>query len=185
MCKVIMFGGKSRSGKDTAVNFLNRYGYSRVAFADKIKDISIDLYGLSKDQVYTNLKDVVDDRYSISPRHILQETGESQRGIYEDIWARYTFEGTIKDKYLKGIRQFCISDWRYKSEAIYAKNWAEKTGNEVVLVKIERPGIEALTNPSHKSEIDLDDYLDYDYKIINNSTLEDFLEQVKEIVNVV
>ncbi len=51
---VIALMGKLRSGKDTAGQMLiDMGGGARVAFADKLKEICGELYGLSWDQMYT------------------------------------------------------------------------------------------------------------------------------------
>ena len=54
--KLIALLGKSRSGKDTVGQMLvdaNSKGVT-IAFADKLKEVAMDLYGLSRDDVYTD-----------------------------------------------------------------------------------------------------------------------------------
>ena len=60
---VIMVGHRSLAGKDTAAGFLKDYGFTRKAFADKLKNSVADLYDFTTEQMYGEFKDVVDLRY--------------------------------------------------------------------------------------------------------------------------
>lgn len=191
MGKIILFGGKSRIGKETAVNFAKQHGYYRVDFFDQVKNIVAELYNLSNLQINGSLQNKIDPYYGMSPKHILKSTYESQKNINQDIWVSYAFEKTIKYYLNEGIKRFCIPDWNYKFEADYALDWAKRTCNEVILVKIDRPNtdsnivqpnLEDLSNEGHLSEYDLEDFENYDYIIRNDSSIEDFLNKVKTIL---
>ena len=74
-----------------------------------------------------------------------------------------------------------ISDARLKSEVIEPR---QKFKN-VFAVRVVRPNFEnGLTaeQQQHITEIDLDDYKEYDYYIVNDKTLEDLKIKVNNIV---
>lgn len=81
------------------------------------------------------------------------------RGVDEEIWVNYLLDE------LKEINQdtiYVITDVRYANE----KTVIEKLGGKTVkILRMDKPDIEAGEN--HKSEIDLDDVTDWDFKVIN------------------
>ena len=111
--KVILLGHKARSGKDLLAEHLPIY--TRLAFADKLKDVVQDLYGFTHEQMYGAEKDIMDRRYPntrdpekvwkgfeegrhepnleyrpyLTPRRILQLFGQDQRSLCPDIWPNY------------------------------------------------------------------------------------------------
>jgi hypothetical protein len=118
---ILMLGHRSLTGKDTSAEYLKRFGWQRMAFADKLKSTVADLYNFTHDQMHGDLKDIEDSRYkntldepykfgyddttgevltwvpndnykpAFTPRRILQLFGQQQRLIYPDIWAQYIF----------------------------------------------------------------------------------------------
>ena len=74
-----------------------------------------------------------------------------------------------------------ISDARLKSEVIKPK----EVFNNVITVRITRPDFDnglSLEQQNHITEIDLDDYSEYNYKLINDKTLFELKEKIKNIV---
>jgi hypothetical protein len=87
--RVVGLGYKAQVGKDTAADYLEgRHpgAAKKVAFADKLKKITMDLFGLSHEQCYGSkeVKETIDPRYGKSPRQIMQEVGDKMRQIYEE-----------------------------------------------------------------------------------------------------
>ncbi len=71
---VVGFTGEKHHGKDTAAKY--KEDALRFAFADPLKEAVMALYDMSYAQVYDEaLKDVIDPRYGVTPRKILQELG--------------------------------------------------------------------------------------------------------------
>jgi len=61
---VVLVSGKSQNGKDEFFKQAGRaLGFTRVAFADKLKSTVQDLYNLSDEQMHGSLKDTPDTRY--------------------------------------------------------------------------------------------------------------------------
>ena len=128
---VILLGHKSMTGKDTFFSFIKDRGFTRVAFADKLKSTVADLYNFSHDQMHGNSKDVMDTRYPnlidpefirvkglfgfsrkvknpdykpfLTPRRILQIFGQQQRALDPNIWANYVFNVEIARLVKEGI----------------------------------------------------------------------------------
>lgn len=136
--QLIGFTGKKRSGKDTAAAALVEQGWHRIAFADKLKQVAMDLWGLTWDQVYgeEEHKEAVDPRWGKSPRQILQALGtEVGRNVHPETWTRYLFEQIDKanrgeaillpDFQAKEFRRvhcpnqkWVVPDVRFESEAL-------------------------------------------------------------------
>ena len=76
MAKIIGFLGNKGSGKDTAGNYLvKHHNYKRYAFADPIKEIARHLFNLDDTQLYGDKKDMIDERWNLTPRTIFQRLG--------------------------------------------------------------------------------------------------------------
>lgn len=92
--------GRKRHGKDTAGRILQEeLGFQLTAFADAVKRVAMDVYGLSWDQCYGDgpEKEAIDPRWGLSPRVIMQRIGtEIGRNIHQDTWVRHTLDN-IKD----------------------------------------------------------------------------------------
>ena len=81
--KIIGIVGKKGSGKDTAGEYLiEKYGYVRFAFGDKVKEVAKALFNFSDEQLYGKLKDSIDERYNLKPRQVFQRLG-TEFGQYD------------------------------------------------------------------------------------------------------
>jgi energy-coupling factor transporter ATP-binding protein EcfA2 len=79
---IIGFTGKIGSGKSTAANLLyqawpteENKAVKIYAFAQPLKDAMKAAFGFSHEQLHGKEKEVVDPRYGVTPRHILQRVG--------------------------------------------------------------------------------------------------------------
>ena len=143
---IILFGGRFTAGKTTAcryfVNNPEKFGdFKEVNFADKLKDVAIDLFGMSPTK-----KD----------RTLLQKLGtEALRSIDEDVWAKYIFNRTIHKleeefenlpDYTKKHSEylnFVIGDGRYENGLSYGT----KAGSFNVFIDVK----EAIRMERYKS----------------------------------
>ena len=112
----------------------------------------------------------------LTPRRILQLYGQYCRSLYKDVWASYIFTNTIPKIQAEGHDKIMITDFRFKNEATVAQRWAEETGNNLLIYKVNRPGVFAKTAAGDESENDLNDFEGWTGEILNDSTL-DSLEQ--------
>jgi hypothetical protein len=163
---IIGLTGYAQSGKDTFASILvEKYGYSRIAFADKIRDF---LYGINPMVGCSPtgyLQDLVNlvgwDKAKQEPqvRRLLQDLGISARDlISEDIWVTAALSSVSKDQ------RVVITDVRFENEAAMIKFMGGQ------LWRIKRSGVGPVND--HVSESEMDGYK-VDQIFVNNGTLEE------------
>lgn len=178
---IVGFGCTAQVGKDTAAEYLEKK-YSgrvkRVAFADKLKKVAIDLFGLSWEQCYGSqqIKETVDSRYGMTPREILQGIGEKMRHVYPDIWVDTVFNTTIPEFVKQGFDCFVISDVRYPNEA----NKIHAAGGAVV--KVIRTGSGVTVGASHSSETAMQEYKEFDFILENNGDFQEYFWKIDRLM---
>jgi hypothetical protein len=166
-------------GKDAVAEILSDYGYTRVAFADKLREalyvlnpvIVFDEYGYE-----LRVQDLVDNlgwddakRQYEEIRRMLQVIGTEvgREMIDQNVWVDAAFKGLDKDK------KYVFTDLRFENEHHAIDS---RLG---MLVKIERPGVGAVND--HKSEKPLPDKW-FDVRLVNDGTLEDLHTKVRDIL---
>ena len=163
---IIGLTGYAQSGKDTLASILvEKYGYSRIAFADKIRDF---LYGINPMVACSPtgyLQDLVNlvgwDKAKQEPqvRRLLQDLGISARDLIdENIWVTAALSSVTKDQ------RVVVTDVRFENEAMMIKLMGGQ------LWRVKRVGVGPVNN--HVSESELDGYK-MDQIFVNNGTLED------------
>lgn len=179
MDKGLLIGliGNKRVGKDTSANILvDKYDFTKLAFADPIKQIISLLFDVD---VSENIDKEVPTEYDVSLREFYQKFGTDL--MHEDIykyfpklekhipkkmfWVLKTFRSIEKYK-KEGKNKFVISDVRFIHEAKYIKE------NGGLLVKITCDNID-IGKDKHISETEINLIPEnmVDYKI-NNKTIE-------------
>jgi hypothetical protein len=164
--EVIGLTGYAQSGKDTVASILvEKYGYRRIAFADKIRDF---LYGVNPMVACSPtgyLQDLVNlvgwDNAKQEPqvRRLLQDLGISARELLdENIWIT-----SALSKVSSGER-VVVTDVRFENEAMMIKHLGGQ------LWRVKRVGFGPVNE--HVSESELDGYK-VDQIFVNNGTLED------------
>jgi hypothetical protein len=112
--------GYKGSGKDTVANILvNRYGYHKLSFASKLKDMVADLYGLDRvmlegvtEQARLEREKPLRKISNKSAREILQLFGtEVCRHIHRNTWVDYLI------RQIKPGQKYVITDCRFINEA--------------------------------------------------------------------
>lgn len=147
---VIGICGRARSGKDTVADELKRWGFQKIAFADKLKSICKDLFDLSGSQLYSNSKEIMDNRWEKSPRMIFQEVGDIMRDVHGAVWISQVVKKVKKEK-----GDFAVTDIRYYNELKAVRDLA---GPEclVRIWNIQRPNApEVHGSNSHISETEM------------------------------
>ncbi len=144
MKKIIGIAGKARSGKDTVANYLwERYGFTRLAFADPVKMAAQIMFGLNNDQTWNPaFKEVEIPFWGMSPRQMFQTLGTDAAHTYfgNDIWIKRLAVslGALPED------DIVIPDVRFESEADFVR------GLGGVILHLERPDAEPVRN--HVSE---------------------------------
>jgi len=199
MSNVILLGvcGRKRHGKDTVGRSLRRqFDMTPIAFADPLKRIAMDIYGLSYDQCYgDDLKEVIDPRWGVTPRHIMQQIGtEMGRTIHPETWVRYclrTIEEAAAGKqpliHIAKMRKFelakedfvnvqrwVVTDVRFPNEAEAIRSKGGK------VIKVVRSEFLKRATDMHASETSIDE-INPDFLVLNDSTIEDLNQKVLDI----
>jgi len=189
--KIIGLTGKKGSGKDTLANYLiKKYNYTRLAFADPLKDSCKIIFGLTNEQVHGNKKEEIDPYWNITPRKILQfvgtelyreKIGELLPNVGKNIWVNVIdrkLQENLENKYV-------ITDIRFQNELDLVKKYNGK------IIKINREKNQKqeyirsanavqqehvpVEYDQHVSENYIDD-LKSDYIIYNNSSIPELYE---------
>jgi len=166
MSRVIGIAGPARSGKDTAADYLieQHPQYHKASFADPIKDMLRVGLGLTDEQLYGDQKEIVDERYGCSPRHIMQTLGTEWGRTYicDDLWVR-TMRARIE------LAPVIIPDIRFENEAAFVREHG---------VLLHVTGRARTIDSGHQSEWLIEPVGD-DIIVTNDSTLEAFHKQLE------
>ena len=110
---LIGLGGHKGSGKDTVAGILvSEMGWTRMAFADLLKQAAAVVFGLTDTQMNGEEKEVVDHYWGMTPRTILQRMGtEAMRGTFgPNVWVN------ALRRQLPTDGKIVITDVRFESE---------------------------------------------------------------------
>jgi hypothetical protein len=171
---IIGLTGYAQSGKDTVAKILvENYGYTRVAFADKIRDFLYEMNpmvdNVAGEPIF--LKERVDrDGWEVAKtnphvRRALQNAGVSARKVFgEEFWIDRSLVSILRNE------NTVITDVRFINEADVVKHQAGQVW------RIKRLGVDAVN--AHVSESQMDGY-PVDQIFTNNSSIEDLELMVK------
>ena len=199
---VIIIGliGQKRVGKDTVANIIKSIhdGFKIFALADPIKDIARIMFNFTENQLYSDEKDIIDEKWNIKPREFFEQFGTEimQYDIYKYLpnlkthiperkfWV-ISLLNKIKhlDSNLESnniSRGIIITDIR----GLHELEEIRKFNPNSVFIKITRPGISKINVNDHITQIESfqipDDQINY--HINNSGTLENLEKQTKEIL---
>ncbi len=170
--KIYFISGKARHGKDTIGNYLKEFyesdGYKVItcSYASYLKDYAMKISNSSFDD-------------NTKPRELLQRLGSLIRvdlGKSNMLIDRLNDDILIYSNFFDAI---IITDVRLKIEI----NGIKDKYPSAVSIHVNRPNFDNGLTASQKmdmTEIDLDDYDDYDYNI-ENTTLDNLKSQVYDI----
>jgi len=174
---IIALAHKAQVGKDTAADYLvKNYGFRKMAFAEPLKEAAKIIYGLTDEQVYGDLKEVVDSFWGETPRYILQTAGTNALRTHhrQDIWVMATKRKLLQDLSANWV----ISDCRFSNEAEMIK----ELGGFVVRIDANFPGRKPIKTGRHSSEIDMLEYNDWDWILENNTTKEEYYKKIDDMM---
>jgi hypothetical protein len=173
---IIGLSGYARSGKDEVAKILvEDYGYKRIAFADKIRELLLETNPQVKDGF--RVESVVgaygwDQAKVLFPeiRRLLQDLGVGARKLFGDTFWVDQVVGQFGHSWWGYNTNVVITDVRFTNEAQAIK------GKGGQIWRINRPGTKAIND--HVSEHDLDGYK-VDKILKNEGTLENLRELVR------
>lgn len=171
---IIALCGRKQHGKNTVGDILTQqYGYKQIALADPVKKIAGEIYNLTTAQLYGDCKEIIDPRWGVTPRHIMQTIGsELGRSIHPDTWIRYLIQDLQRRQ--DTAPGWVVTDVRYPNEAGALQL---QLGAEIW--RVDRSGMPDMD--THSSETSIDAIVP-DCVISNNGTLEELRLQVSDIM---
>lgn len=185
MYNIIAICGAKRSGKDVLAKYLiNLYNYEKLSFAEPLKKAVKELFnfndiqvGIDEENAIGNEKDIIDDRWGITPRKALQYFGTEimqykmnelipniNRGFFADILLSKIVEN----------KNYVISDLRFLHE------YEKIKGLNIVIIKVVRPSHVKIRD-IHISENEYEQ-IPCNIEILNEGTIEDFINNF-ELLN--
>lgn len=182
---IIGFLGKKQSGKDTSADYLiKKYFFKKRSFATGIKKSFIPIFYLNHRQLFGDLKEVVDERWGVTPRQLMQFFGTDLMRkqfhkcvpeIGSNIWLKNVslwYENDKKNK--KREQKVIFADCRFQNEV----DLVVSLGG--IVIKLERDGL--WEKDEHISESGIDKVNGYTHLIKNNGTLEDLYNKLDNIM---
>lgn len=176
---IFIVSGKANSGKDTTCELIDNF--------IKLKNLKVvNLQIASYIKMYAKVISGWSGEEETKPRQLLQDlgTGIIRKKIDNDFFIKRIIDDIKVYSYYFDV--ITISDARLPEEIESIKAAFDK----VYSVRIERPGfINSLSDEqkAHKTEIALDNYSNYDYTIINDSSFEALdikaRKMVEEVLN--
>ena len=175
---IIGIGYQSRVGKTECGNIFREYlddfqiCSNELNFSDGIKRTAADVFGLNAAQLYGDEKDTVDAYWKIAPRMMFQRIGDMMRDLFGyDVWIK-SWSRAVECLDPKLAVVCC--DVRLTGEA---RKIRELGG---FLIKVER-GSTALRS-EHPTEVDLDEWTDWDHTIWNNKAHGKLVTQARSVM---
>jgi hypothetical protein len=173
MHNIIALSGKAYSGKTTAARILaERPGHRIVSFAEPIKRMCAAEfhYLVTMDDLLNNKKKEIDiDGKKMTVRDLLIQFGRMYRSIDPDFWVKKLLHECADD--LRTGRGVIIDDMRYPNEYDILTRMGGR------LIRVNRPGIELIDDPS---ETLLDDRY-FKEILVNDATVSDYERLVRAL----
>lgn len=189
MVHLIGLLGKKGSGKDTLALKLKEQNYLQYAFADPLKKGIQIFFDLTDNQLHDEkLKEIIDDRWGVSPRNLFQIIGteifqhEINNHLDLKISPKYHWTYLFEQWYQKQLIEnpnikVIISDVRFPHEIETIK----KLGGKII--KVTRPEKDNnLDEHSSETFIDQIPNTDIDYLIKNDGTLNDLYTKLNKSI---
>ena len=157
----IAFSGKMQVGKTSSAEYLVRkYGFIKLSFAGKLKEIARDLF---PEQFECGQK----------PRKLLQDLCMKMRKIDQDVWVNYVLRIV---RSLPKESNIVIDDLRFMNEYKALKN----EGFFIVRILRDVPPSPLDDHPSEKEV----EQMPYDLLLLNTGTLDRLYEKLDKIVEI-
>jgi hypothetical protein len=180
-----LYSSSPQAGKSTIANLLASHNYTRVSFADPLRELVIAFLGnfgysevAARYRVTFN-KHLIIPELGVTPRQLLQTLGTEwgRSCVHPDVWTKAWTART--DRLLAEGHNVVCDDVRFPNEAaLFAKY------PHAELWRVHR--IDAAPKSSHASDGGLDDYPSFDRLIHNNSgSIADLTNQISDIFSAI
>ena len=164
------------SGKDTIAEYISKkFGHKHIKISSKLKDVVKVLFNFNDDQVETYSKEVIDKRWGVTPRTVMQFLGTEifQYKIQEilpcvkrNFWIKSIIDEHVKDANYPIV----ISDMRFLHE------YTELQKYDVFVIKIKRNYVNQPVD-MHPSETEFVN-IPVNLEVDNNSSITDMLNMI-------
>ena len=191
MSNIIAICGAKRSGKDVlAKHLVATRGFKKLSFAEPLKKVVKELFnfndiqvGIDEENAVGDEKEIIDERWGISPRKALQFFGTEIMQHAIDELIPNTNRGFLADILISRISgnscdscdSYVISDLRFLHEYNKLKS-SVKVGKirSLIIVKISRPAVN-ISEGARDAHISENEFIDipYDVEIINDGSISD------------
>jgi dephospho-CoA kinase len=168
----IILAGRAGSGKSTIGDYLaSVYGFRTYSFADKIKEIALELFPES----FKNER---------KPRQLLQELGDNLRALDPQVWESYLFAKIESEKPRHAVITDCrlVGELNSATENNFIPVWVDCKDDVRVRRLIERDKvIPTIDELNHETEQDLQPEM-FKFSMDNSNHLFDTFEQIDKLV---
>jgi hypothetical protein len=176
MRRVIAICGYKRSGKDTIADFIaSTYGYKHIKIAEGLKSTMKIMFDFTDDQL-EDTKDVIDQRWGITPRRAMQFFGteimqHQVQKLLPDVGRNFWMR-KINNTLASANENFVISDMRFYHEYEALQEFYP------FIIKVTNPGVCCVD--THCSETEFAT-IPHHIEVINDDTLEALHDKIKHI----
>jgi hypothetical protein len=177
MSVIVGLTGYAGSGKDCAAQGLIKHGWTRVSFADGVRELALRINPMIMEPLTLRMLvaehgwEGAKNTYP-AVRRLLQNIGTGVRDtIDSDAWI-----DVAGNKISLTQGSVVVTDVRFPNEVDRLYDFGS-VGDEVAIVRITRPGVGPVNN--HISETAIDD-ITPDFEIINDSTPEELQRKLVE-----
>lgn len=170
---IIAITGKARSGKGTMADVLiEEHDFIKMSFADPLKEGCAKMFGCEIEEMYEGDREKPMYEFDFSIRQLLQHIGtEGVRALDVDAWVklfhRRMYYAALDDN-IKGV---VVDDCRFQNEVDYIHDMGG------TVIQVHREDNDPVGIAGHSSEGGIHP-ASVDYQIINNGTLEGYLQAI-------
>lgn len=194
MMHVILLCGYKRCGKDTFAKYVeSKYGFTHLKISKNLKEVLKVLFHFSDEQLEGDLKDVIDERWKITPREAMIFVGtdmfqykitELLPQINRNFWIENVVSEIQKMREENKQTKIVISDLRFNHELVRLLNLFEFDESvEYSIVKIVNPNLKLYYNKTtYLSETE---HLSFPFDaILENNKLDRYYESIDRFLQV-
>jgi hypothetical protein len=175
MSRLVGLVGLSGSGKDEVGRYLTeRHNFTRLAFADPLKEGAAVLFGLSRVQLWGDLRNTEDARWDLTPRQIYQLLGDALRAIHPQALVIGPVERC--EALLQEGKSVVVTDVRMLVEAEALRNMGG------AIWRVRRNHARTFAGAGHATEEE-SERIDEDFLLNNLGSLSDLRGAIDELVS--
>jgi hypothetical protein len=163
---ILLLSGWSGAGKDTVADFLTGYGFTKLAFADSLKEIVAEEFEIPLEWTKTQEGKRKTLACGKSVRELLIKRGQEIRQEQKNLGY---FAEQVAKKIEKQDGKYVISDWRFLEELQTIREFCK--AEKILTMRITRRGQEE----SQVKDLITEHYLDFfpfSYRLENPGTLD-------------